>query len=174
MLRKVKMIILSVLMMCCVNSAIPGMNTDNINHYLNSKIEATSKNEKVELGCLIKAVHGEAGNQSFMGKVAVAHVIMNRYKHEAFPDKLCKVIYQRGQFDFVNQKPRHRVNEAENSAVRDSIRAATLVIRGKIGDPTRGSLYFVNPKIATDRKWLRKLIKVTEIGDHAFYRKKYS
>lgn len=44
--------------------------------------------------CMLEAILFEAGNQSTLGKLAVAIVILNRTKHESYPDTVCEVVHQ--------------------------------------------------------------------------------
>jgi N-acetylmuramoyl-L-alanine amidase len=124
-----------------------------------------------EVACLSQAVHGEAGNQSMEGKIAVAHVIVNRTKSNMFPsDDVCGVVRQKGQFDFLKRVRWIRENKPEErKQMEDSIKASLLVVGHKVADPTHGSLYFINPHMA-DQSWLRGLRRTTKIGDHAFYK----
>lgn len=125
-----------------------------------------------DAACLSQAVHGEAGNQPFEGKVAVAQVIVNRTKDGRFPSDICGVVHQRGQFDFLQHiRWIRRDNPAEEEQMKESIQAAALVLNEEVDDITRGSLFFANPKLSTDRRWLRSLKKTMRIGDHVFYRR---
>ena len=42
--------------------------------------------------CLAMNVYHEARNQSFIGQVAVAQVVMNRVHDTRFPDDVCEVV----------------------------------------------------------------------------------
>jgi spore germination cell wall hydrolase CwlJ-like protein len=44
--------------------------------------------------CLAKNIYFESANQSFAGRLAVAHVVMNRKASDLFPDEICGVVYQ--------------------------------------------------------------------------------
>jgi N-acetylmuramoyl-L-alanine amidase len=157
MLTQFKLMILSIFMSGNMATTDVAINMDNI---------ANLK----EVACLSQAVHGEAGNQPFEGKVAVAHVIMNRTKDEAFPETACGVIKQKGQFDFLSKV---RKLKEENLAVQiqmeESIKAAVVVMNEEVEDPTKGALFFANPKLSTDREWLKRLKKIVRIKDHVFY-----
>lgn len=54
------------------------------------------------LACVATAVYQEAGNQPYLGKLAVARVIQNRFRKK-FARDLCGVVYQRvlGRCQFV-------------------------------------------------------------------------
>ena len=47
-----------------------------------------------ELHCLAKNVYHEARGESKAGKLAVAHVTLNRVHSDEFPDTVCGVVYQ--------------------------------------------------------------------------------
>lgn len=157
MLAQFKMMIVSMFLAMNTGAAEPAINIENIDNLQ-------------EMTCLSQAVHGEAGNQSFKGKVAVAYVIVNRTKDRNFPSDICGVIKQKGQFGFL--KHVRKIKETDRKAVRqmeDCIKATYMVMNDKIADPTKGSVYFINLKLATDRAWLHKFNKTVKIQDHVFY-----
>ena len=51
---------------------------------------------------LARAVHGEARGEPYLGKVAVAAVILNRVADPRFPNTIAGVIYQPGAFTAVS------------------------------------------------------------------------
>ncbi|KGG80134.1 cell wall hydrolase [Caloranaerobacter azorensis H53214] len=108
---------------------------------------------------LARAVHGEARGEPYIGKVAVAAVILNRVEHPSFPNTIASVIYQPGAFTAVSD------GQINLTPDKDSIRAARDAING--WDPSYGSLYYWNPATATSRWiWSRKVI--VKIGKHWF------
>ena len=46
------------------------------------------------LMCLALNVYHEAKNQSMIGQIAVAQVVMNRVKDDRYPNTVCEVVYQ--------------------------------------------------------------------------------
>jgi len=46
------------------------------------------------LVCLALNVYHEAKNQSLIGQIAVAQVVMNRVKDERYPNTVCEVVKQ--------------------------------------------------------------------------------
>ncbi|KPU27453.1 cell wall hydrolase [Caloranaerobacter sp. TR13] len=108
---------------------------------------------------LARAVHGEARGEPYIGKVAVAAVILNRVEHPSFPNTIASVIYQPGAFTAVSD------GQINLTPDKDSIRAARDAMNG--WDPSYGSLYYWNPATATSRWiWSRKVI--VKIGKHWF------
>ena len=125
---------------------------------LTKAVAATSQADS-EAYLLARLIHGEARGEPYMGKVAVAAVVLNRVKSAVFPKTISGVIYQTGAFDAVADG---QINLTPNE---DSIRAAKDAING--WDPTGGSLYYYNPNTATNSWiWSRQVTLV--IGKHHF------
>ena len=77
---------------------------------------------------LAALVYCEAGNQCYEGKLAVASVVMNRVRSEAYPDTIAGVIYASGQFTPAgNGKVERRVELGVND---ECIQAAREAISG--------------------------------------------
>jgi spore germination cell wall hydrolase CwlJ-like protein len=125
-----------------------------------------------ELQCLAEAIYFEARGEPEKGQIAVAQVVMNRVRHEEFPDKICGVVYQnqhwrnRCQFSFACDGIPERINEKD--AWRQSMDVAKRVLRGeehiaKVGKATHYHARYVRPR------WARKMIRKDRIGLHIFY-----
>lgn len=54
-----------------------------------------------ELKLLANIIYCEAGSESYVGKVAVGNVIMNRVKSASQPNTITEVVYAKGQFSPV-------------------------------------------------------------------------
>ncbi|HHU77887.1 MAG: cell wall hydrolase [Caldicoprobacterales bacterium] len=111
---------------------------------------------------MAKAVHGEARGEEYIGKVAVAAVILNRVKSPLFPNTIKEVIYQPGAFTCVED------GQINLKPSPDAYRAVSDAILGN--DPTNGCLFYMNPVTATSR-WMRKRISAENtrtIGNHVF------
>ncbi|MGC7846581.1 cell wall hydrolase [Desulforudis sp. 1088] len=119
-----------------------------------------SRSDSIHL--LARVIQGEAAGEPFIGKIAVAAVIMNRVRHASFPNTLPGVIYQRHAFESVsNGLIWRRPPSAE------AYRAARQALAG--WDPTGGAIYFWNPsKPVSPWIWTRRII--TQIGRHVFAR----
>jgi N-acetylmuramoyl-L-alanine amidase len=165
LVRITSMLLLILALLVPINNANPAETSGGFNAKFNTWFHK-------ELDCLSRAIHGEAGNQSIQGKIAVASVIMNRTKSDKFPsDNICGVIHEKGQFSYIrNSRLMDRYGSSlEKTQTADSINVAYMVLNGEVKDPTRGALYYINPKIATDIKWLKKLKRILQIEDHVFY-----
>lgn len=116
-----------------------------------------------ELMLLARAIHAEARGESFIGKVAVGAVIINRVHSPFFPNTIREVIMQ-------NNKRVFQFTPVSNGTInlepdQSAIDAALEALEGN--DPTGGALFFYNPAISTD-KWITTLPVVTRIGRHVF------
>jgi len=112
-----------------------------------------------EINILARLVYGEARGEPYVGKVAVAAVVLNRVRSAAFPNTISGVIYQAGAFDCVADG---QINLAPDA---DSLRAARDAMNG--WDPTGGCVYYYNPATATSAWiWSREVRLV--IGRHRF------
>lgn len=112
-----------------------------------------------EVYVLARLVHGEARGEPYIGKVAVAAVVLNRVKNAGFPNTISGVIFQSGAFDAVKD------GQIWLTPDRDCIRAAHDALNG--WDPTNGCLYYYNPATATNA-WIWTREVRLQIGDHAF------
>lgn len=108
---------------------------------------------------MANAVYGEARGEPYEGQVAVAAVILNRIKSEAFPNSISGVIFQPGAFTAVADGQIWLTpNESAAKAVNDAING---------WDPSGGCLYYFNPVTATS-KWIWSRTQIKTIGKHIF------
>ncbi len=112
---------------------------------------------------LARVIHGEARGESFLGKVAVGSVILNRVEDKKnFPNTIRDVILERGQFSSLTD------GQANLFPDQMSINAARAALVGY--DPTYESIFFYNPDVATNISWISKRPVIKKIGDHIFAR----
>ncbi|WP_025028542.1 cell wall hydrolase [Caldalkalibacillus mannanilyticus] len=133
-------------------------------------IHSTSENHrqmsytKEDLKWLATIIEAEAEDQSYLGKLAVGSVVINRLNSKAFPNTVKEVIFQKNkrvyQFSPVGDGRFNRVKPSE-----DSYRAAKEAFEGE--DPTNGAIFFYNPRIAKS-KWITTREVAVVIGDHRF------
>ncbi len=119
---------------------------------------AGSYNES-EIYTLARLVHAEARGEPYVGKVAVAAVVLNRVRSAAFPNTISAVVYQAGAFDAVSDG---QINLTPDS---DSLRAARDAMNG--WDPSGGCVYYYNPATSTS-SWIWSREVRLRIGDHCF------
>lgn len=109
---------------------------------------------------LARVVQAEAGGESYIGRVAVAAVILNRAVSGRFANTIHGVLHQPGQFDtLIRAKSRYKPSASTVKAVREALDGS---------DPSRGALYFINPRYSVNRKWFASKEQTVTIGSHVF------
>jgi spore germination cell wall hydrolase CwlJ-like protein len=117
-----------------------------------------------ELGCLVENVYFEARGEDALGQAAVAHVTLNRVKSPLYPDSVCDVVWQRGQFSWTDDGRSDRMTDL--NAIGKAVDIALAVSRGKVKDPTGGALhYYAQNKVKP--RWARHGWRLI-LGDHTF------
>jgi hypothetical protein len=123
------------------------------------------------LRCLTQAVYYEAAYEPMQGRRAVAQVVLNRMRHSAFPKSVCGVVYQGVnrpvcQFSFTCDGSLNRRPSATAWAEAESVARAALsgYVEPSVGNATHYHADYVSPY------WAPKLLKISKIGAHIFYR----
>lgn len=116
-------------------------------------------NRKSDEYLLARTIHGEARGEPYVGKVAVAAIVLNRVKSSSFPNTAAGVVYQPLAFTAVAD------GQINLTPDKDSIKAARDALNG--WDPTYGCLYYWNPATATS-KWIWSRKVMLKIGKHWF------
>ena len=123
--------------------------------------------------CLALNVYFEARGEPLTGKYAVASVTLNRVVSPAFPDSICKVVYQGAgqgrrdcQFSWACDRYTDRPRDASAWEIAKQVAYNTLFLDKP--DPTDGALYFHASWARPS--WSRTKVKVGRIGGHVFYR----
>ncbi|BCU81144.1 spore cortex-lytic enzyme [Polycladomyces abyssicola] len=112
-----------------------------------------------DIKLMAHAVHAEARGEPYIGKVAVAAVILNRLKSERFPNTPASIIFQPLAFEAVaNGQIWLQPDPDSFKAVRDALNG---------WDPSDGALYYFNPATATS-KWIWSRPQIKRIGRHIF------
>ena len=112
-----------------------------------------------DLNLLSRIIYGEARGEPYEGQVAVGAVVLNRVRSSSFPNTIAGVIYQSGAFDAVSDG---QINKTPNSTAK---KAAQDALNG--WDPSKGAIYYFNPKTATN-KWIWSRPMTVTIGNHRF------
>ncbi|MGM0445825.1 MAG: cell wall hydrolase [Bacillota bacterium] len=133
-----------------------------IKYLPDNNIYETMDISREQIILLARLIHGEARGETFTGKVGVGAVILNRVKSSEFPDTIREVILQRGQFSSLLD------GQANFFPDQVSMNAAKTALLGY--DPTHSSLFFYNPKVATNLTWISQRQIIKKIGDHVFAR----
>ncbi len=120
--------------------------------------------------CLTQAVYYEAGFEPLEGRRAVAQVVLNRMRHPAFPKSVCGVVYQNNgricQFTFVCDGSLYRAPAIGAWRQAEQIARSALAgyVETRVGEATHYHADYVAPR------WAPMLAKVSQIGQHIFYR----
>lgn len=123
-----------------------------------------SEPENEDLRCIATGVFFESANQSLEGQLAVANVIINRVESGRFAPTPCAVLTQRGQFSFVR---RGVIPTPPNDRRWQRAVAIARIASGDgWSDPVPGALFFHATYVSPG--WNRP--RVTQLGDHIFYR----
>lgn len=84
-----------------------------------------------------RAIFFEANRSSRAGMIAVGTVVMNRVESEQFPDTVCGVVGQKGQF-----APGVLTRPMDSSALPDVREAAIAVLRGERQPRIENAMFF--------------------------------
>lgn len=92
-----------------------------------------------ELKLLANIIYCEAGSESYVGKVAVGNVIMNRVKSALQPNTITEVVYAKGQFSPVRNGSLQRALSSDKADAA-CYQAAIEALAG--AQPVGGKLFF--------------------------------
>jgi len=147
---------------------------------LPSTLKASDANN--DIYCVAQNIYFEAGNQPLAGKVAVAHVVLNRTKHPNYPTDICEVIYQakwktnwngnqvpiRNQCQFSWFCDGKSDDPVDSPTWLKSLHIARDVVQGAYPDITEGSTHYHSDKILP--YWADSLNETVHINNHIFYK----
>ena len=142
-----------------------------------------------EVTCMAKNIFFEAAIESTAGKLAVAHVTLNRVDSKQFPNSVCEVVYEgphytgangtlypvrdRCQFswycDGKGDDPREGSRLWEDA---QELAKYVLLRQEELPDITDGALHYHASYIDAP-KWAKKQKITTKIDTHIFYRLNY-
>ena len=135
----------------------------NVTHSPSKAIQNNSSMSDSQIDLFARLVSAEAESEPYIGKVAVAEVVLNRINSSEFPNTLEGVIYQKNQFSPVTNGAIYKMADA------DSIKAVHEALTGNT-NYSNGALFFYDPANASSR-WLDSLRTVAVIGGHTFKNK---
>lgn len=122
--------------------------------------------------CLALNVYHEARGEPREGQAAVAHVVLNRMGHLAFPDTVCGVVLQGGevrgrcQFSWYCDGRPDRPLEREAWEQAKTVAVSALLLGAD--DPTGGAVYYHTVDVWPT--WTARFTTTVAIGRHIFYR----
>lgn len=126
---------------------------------------------------LARTILGEAGNQPYEGKVAVAHSILNRLANSN-GGTMQDVLFKPYQYEpWMNRREELLSIDPESDAYKEAADIAVRSMSGELADPTGGATHFLNPEIVRRRRggslpdwWPEGEGRSMRIGDHWFSR----
>ena len=151
-------------------------------------LDAEGQQHNSENYCLAEAIYFEAGNQTLMGKIAVANVILNRVKSNTYPNTVCGVVHdgpvrESWKKDGTYYPIRHKCQFSywcDGRSDQPQLGSITWKDSSKVADwslmyllsalikPIEGATHYhatyVNPN------WAQAMQKVVQIEDHIFYK----
>lgn len=163
---------------------VDNINITEKNIWTYKSYESVMENRKKQLTCLAKNIYFEARNEPFAGQFAVALVTLNRVNDSAFPNTICKVVYQgihtadgfpkrnRCQFSWYCDGNSDEVQNLKSYDKTQKIANLAMLQYSKMKseglDFTEGARYYHTYEISP--RWSTSFPKVGRIGDHIFYR----
>ena len=133
------------------------------------------------LMCLALNTYHEAKNQSMIGQVATAQVVMNRVADSRYPNTVCEVVKQGPKYKGSDVPVRHKCQFSwfcdgkSDEPRRDSkewFKAqdyARIVLSGRIAlDVTEGATHYHATYVKPS--WAKTKTRTTRIERHIFYR----
>jgi len=121
-----------------------------------------------ELELLTKVINSESHGEDYLDKILVASVVLNRMRSNKFPNTMWSVVYQVNQFSGINSKL-FRYDPKRTKWDKESYDAALHILQ--YGPINPNVLYFLNPKISTNERWVTKVMKrrLVHKGRHHYF-----
>jgi len=127
-----------------------------------------------DLSIMARTVFGEARGEPYQGRLAVAHVILNRVRAGGwFGASVSEVCLKRWQFSCWNPGDPNRARlfqvELDDRNLLDCSRACLDALGGG-EDPTTGATHYYATSLPVPPRWVRGRAPNVVIGRHAFFR----
>ena len=133
------------------------------------------------LMCLALNTYHEAKNQSMIGQVATAQVVMNRVADSRYPNTVCEVVKQGPKYKGSDVPVRHKCQfswfcdgksdepRRDSKEWRMAQEYARIVLSGRIVlDVTEGATHYHETYVKPS--WAKTKTRTTRIESHIFYR----
>ena len=131
--------------------------------------------------CLALNTYHEAKNQSMVGQVATAQVVMNRVADSRYPNTVCEVVKQGPKYKGSDVPVRHKCQfswfcdgksdepKKDSEAWFKAKDYARIVLSGRIAlDVTEGATHYHATYVRP--AWAKTKTRTTRIERHIFYR----
>lgn len=125
-----------------------------------------------DIDILTRTLYGEARGEPTQGKIAVAHVILNRVKANSWYGNTVKdVCLKPSQFSCWNPNdpnlPKIKAVTLDDAMFQHCMYAALAAGLGYVSDMTSGSCHYHSTKVRP--KWAKNKQPVCQIGGHLFF-----
>ena len=133
--------------------------------------------------CMALNLNHEARNQSLLGNIAVAEVVLNRVDDDRYPDTICEVVRQGPTYKWRPQLPvKHRCQfswfcDGKTDVPNDPYAwerslaiAQDMVDMGQTG-LLEGATHYHSIRVFPE--WRKTKTRIVKIEDHIFYRWEY-
>jgi spore germination cell wall hydrolase CwlJ-like protein len=112
--------------------------------------------------CLATALYYEARSESLEGQLLVAEVVYNRVESEEFPDTVCDVVTQPGQFPWADEP----LQIEEGEEFLSMVTLAGNIYLGYTELPGTDALFFHS---GPRKGWFKTRRRIGRYGSHTFY-----
>ena len=120
-----------------------------------------------ERKCLALNIYFESRGESQVGQEFIGWVTLNRVLNTEFPNDICAVVWQDGQFSWTKDGKSDKPAEPAAWATAQTIADQLLLSYGVDRDPTEGATYFHAGYVSPD--WAKRFERVVRIDNHIFY-----
>ena len=108
--------------------------------------------------CLAMVMYGEARGEGANGMLHVAETVINRAASPEYPDTVCEVVNQPGQYYAV---------KGRGKEWRTATGLAEDILAGENILPNTGATHFFSGQVP---HWADKMQLVAKVGSHMFYK----
>tara|TARA_R100001369_G_C3213386_1_gene148479 strand:- start:63 stop:536 length:474 start_codon:yes stop_codon:yes gene_type:complete len=133
-----------------------------------------------ERTCLVEAVYFEARSETFIGKLAVANVILERMHNKSFPNTICGVVRQgiyweenpvrnKCQFSYWcdgKSESMHNIN-----ALEEVVKVVQLTLNGVMLRNTLGATHYHAVYVSPSWAVSKEFVLMDTVGEHIFYKR---
>jgi len=152
-----------------------GISQIDLEEQLGGSFDSDPGKLREELTCLARNIYFEARSEPLEGKLAVAHVVMNRVASKYFPDSVCGVVQDgtdevlhKCQFSWYCDGKTDVVED--QAAWKEAVELASQVYWGRVDDPSGGALWYHADYVKP--VWRKAFAQGPTIGRHIFYSRK--
>ena len=130
---------------------------------INRPVELSPTFSNQQLLCLADTIYFEGRSEPISGQIEIGYATVERTKQEGFPDTICGVVKQKGQFSWYSKHRMYRIKD------EDAWKRALLIARGvRIGvlpNKYKGATHFHAKSVHPG--W--KMRYAGMAGHHKFY-----